>query len=256
MKIHGMQRRISQLLLLAVFACNLANSSTLTANAEPTKVTKPASVNPNRFIRDIKMFEENDERNPPSAEGTEFVGSSSIALWKSIPEDFKEWNAFGRGFGGSTIPEVTHYADRIITNYKPARIVFYAGTNDIAELGHSGKQVFESFMTFVRFIKSKLPDAHIYFVSMSMAPSRVQWKKQYEEGNSLVRAYCKTDPKVHYINVVPFMQDRAGKPIGAYFGLDQLHMNRSGYLIWIREIKKALGESSTKPPTKDPNKKA
>ena len=207
--------------------------------AENVAPASPAKIQLNRFEDSIKAYEESDKKAMPAAGGTEFIGSSTIALWRSLAEDLKDLNAFGRGFGGSTIPEATYYVDRIVTKYKPAKVVLYSGTNDIAD-GQTGKQVFASFVKFANKVRLQIPKAQIYFISMSMAPSRIQFESQFKEGNRLIENYCKRTPGLHYINLLPAMQDKEGKPLEELFGDDRLHMKRAGYEIWIRELKKAI----------------
>lgn len=227
---------VSTFVLMNVPASYGKEALPATKSAKRKELSK---VELNRFEDSIKEYEKKDKIKQVPVGGTEFVGSSSITMWESIPQDFKGLNAFGRGFGGSTIPEVTHFADRIILKYKPSRIVFYAGTNDIAE-GHSAKQVHDDFISFVKKIHSTLPQTDIYFISMSMAPSRVQWEREFKEGNQLIKKETEKNKKLHYIDIAPQMQDSSGKPLDMLFGPDRLHMVRDGYEIWIREIKKAI----------------
>lgn len=202
-------------------------------------LAETAKIELNRFEDSIKAYEIADRKQMPPLGGTEFLGSSSIAMWDTIAQDFPGWKAFGRGFGGSTIPESTYYADRIVIKYKPKRIIFYAGTNDIAD-GHSAKDVLEEFKKFVKKIQSALPSTQIYFISMSMAPSRIQWEKEFIEGNKLIKEFCKTNKQLHYIDVTASMQNKDGKPVESLFRDDMLHMKRPGYEIWIAEIKRAV----------------
>jgi lysophospholipase L1-like esterase len=229
----GQKGRVLFLISALAFSCSF---KVFAENAAPPT---PAKIELNRFEDSIKAYEQGDKKNLPAPGGTEFIGSSTITLWTTIAEDLKELKAFGRGFGGSTIPEATYYVDRIVTKYKPSKVVLYSGTNDIAD-GASGKQVFANFVKFANKVRSELPKTNIYFISMSMAPSRVQFETQFKEGNKLVENYCKKTPGLHYINLLPAMQNKDGKPIEDLFGGDRLHMKRAGYEIWIRELKKAI----------------
>src|SRR5690606_33952989 len=111
----------------------------------------------NRWESSIKTFEERDgEAMPPEGAGLS-GGISSIVLW-NLEESFPDLNTINRGFGGSTIAEVNEFVDRIVTPYKPAKIVFYAGDNDIAK-GTTAEQVLEDYKTFVEKVRPALPDA-------------------------------------------------------------------------------------------------
>lgn len=193
-----------------------------------------------RFEHEIKAFEEKDRKQMPPEAGTVFVGSSTFTLWKDLEKRFSKYKAINRGFGGSTLPDINQYLQRIVLKYKPAKVVLYAGTNDIADLGHDGKQVFADFKSFFQTIEKSLPGTEIYFISMSMAPCRTQWKSSYDEGNQLIKEYAQNTEHLHYLDVIPLMRDSNGKLKKELFGLDQLHMNPQGYRLWAPVIEKAL----------------
>ena len=67
-----------------------------------------------KFESTIVKYEQEDKSNGYQEDAILFTGSSSIRRWKSMQEDFSPTPVLNRGFGGSTIPEVTYYADRII----------------------------------------------------------------------------------------------------------------------------------------------
>ena len=71
-----------------------------------------------RWEADIKKFEEADRLHPPPANAVVFVGSSSIRYWK-LADSFPGMDAINRGFGGSHLADSAHYADRIVTPYRP-----------------------------------------------------------------------------------------------------------------------------------------
>lgn len=185
-----------------------------------------------RFESEIREFEKQDAATPPAPGGTVFVGSSTIRFWKTLEQDFKEFHAINRGFGGSTFPDIDNYVERIVTKYKPSKVVVYVGTNDIAELHHSGETIFHDYQELVNKVQSKCPNAEIYFISMSMAPSRTEWAAEYDKGNELVRNYSKSTKHLHYINVLPAMRNDKGELRNELFGLDHLHMNHNGYEGW------------------------
>lgn len=217
----------------------------ISENAQ-TETAKSQSQQPpaDRFEADICAFEKQDKLHHPNTGCTVFVGSSTFTLWKNLEKNFREFHAVNRGFGGSTFPDINHYVSRIVTSYKPARIVVYAGTNDIAELHHSGAEVAEDFKKFIEQVHSVLPKAEIYFVSMSMAPCRKEFAVEYEKGNSQVQDYIKNLQNVHYVNVLPVMRTKTGELRADLFGPDNLHMNPGGYNLWTPVIKKALRENN------------
>jgi len=202
----------------------------------------PGSVDQplDRFEEEIRSFEASDSKRPRFPGGTVFIGSSTFAHAASrIESEFADMNAICRAFGGSTIPEINHYLTRVVLKYQPARICFYAGTNDIAD-GHRGRRVYRDFLAFVKSTQTALPQVEIFFVSMSAAPSRLQWVHQYIVGNRLVRYLTCCVNNLHYIDVVPVMYDEQGNFHGDWFLEDQLHMNSHGYDAWFPIIRRSL----------------
>lgn len=230
-------------LLLIFSAVRVSIGKAFAANPQPNK---PAAANANhgidlnRFEASIRAFEAQDQKQPPAHGATVFVGSSTFALWTNLEHEFKDLGAINRGFGGSTIPEVNHYSDRIVLKYKPKRVVFYAGTNDIGELNHSGQQVAQDFEKFVGIVHGKLPNTDVYFISLSVAPIRLQNASEFRDGNQRILAYCQKNPRVHYIDVTPVMREKDGRLKEELFGPDRLHMNEKGYALWIPVIRQAL----------------
>jgi lysophospholipase L1-like esterase len=234
-------RIFTSLLCLALVVLLAARLTMAKVSASgPTKVERAQKIDIKRFEDSISRFEADDRRNPPRAGSTLFVGSSTIANWHSLADDFGNMRTLNRGFGGSTINEVTHYADRVVVKYRPARIVFYAGTNDIGELGHSGAQVHQDFVNFVETVRRDLPHTPIYFISLSVAPVRLVNASDYRAGNVLVANYCRETPNLHFIDVTKAMRESDGRLNEKLFGPDRLHMNEKGYAVWTPIIRKAL----------------
>ena len=124
----------------------------LLAFGASTVFVRSAEFDPKRWEKDIAAFEASDRTNPPPKGSVLFIGSSSIRLWKSLAADFPDLKVINRGFGGSHIPDTTHFAERIIFPYEPSKIVLYAGDNDIAG-GRSPEQVFADFKELVEKVR-------------------------------------------------------------------------------------------------------
>jgi lysophospholipase L1-like esterase len=192
-----------------------------------------------RFESEIKAYEKGDKTRPVKPGETLFVGSSTFRLWRNLETEFQDLHAVNRAFGGATIDEINHYADRIVIPYKPSRIVFYAGTNDLAE-GDSAKDVYEDFLQFERIVHKKLPGTKIYFVSVSPGPSRLKLQKRYDETNALVSAEARRSNRFKFVDIRPVMYDGKGKLKANLFGFDRLHMNAAGQDAWEPIIRNAL----------------
>lgn len=184
----------------------------------------------------IAAFEAADRANPPPQHAVLFIGSSSIEHWKSVAADFPDVKVINRGFGGSVLSDSTYFADRIIKPYHPRAIVLYAGDNDIY-YGHSAQQVRDDFAAFVHKVRAFDPGVAIAFVSIKPSMARKNLLSQIKQANELVRNYAATQKNVTYIDVFTPMLGADGQPQWKWFGADGLHMNRTGYALWIGLLK-------------------
>lgn len=184
----------------------------------------------------IAAFEASDRANPPPQGAVLFIGSSSIEHWKSVAADFPEVKVINRGFGGSELGDSTYFADRIVAPYHPRAIVLYAGDNDLY-YGHTPQQVRDDFAAFVNKVRSFDPHVSIAFVSIKPSVARQSLLLQIKQSNDLIRAYAASQKNVTYIDTFTPMLGADGQPQQKWFGPDGLHMNRSGYALWIGIIK-------------------
>src|SRR5436305_22505 len=77
-----------------------------------------------KWEKEIAAYERSDRTNPPPKGAIVFTGASAIRRWTSLTEDFAGYRVLNRGFGGSEIVDVTHFADRILVPYQPRMICF------------------------------------------------------------------------------------------------------------------------------------
>lgn len=196
------------------------------------------------FEADIEKFEAADRINPPKPGGILFIGSSSIVRWTTLSTGFPGYNVINRGFGGSSISDSVRYADRIATPYKPKFIVFFAGTNDIND-GKSAETVFHDYQAFVGEVRAKLPGERILFISITPAPSRQAKWPVMKEANRLIHDFCSHDKNLLYLDEWnQFLTPEQG-PRPELFVQDQLHMNPSGYAIWVKDLKPIVDREIT-----------
>jgi lysophospholipase L1-like esterase len=188
------------------------------------------SLDPARFEPEIATFEKWDRQNAVPRDAILFVGSSSIRLWQTA-ESFPDLPVINRGFGGSTIADVNHFADRIVFKYKPRVIVFYAGDNDIAA-GRSPDKVFADFERFANMVELRLPHTQIVFLSIKPSPSRWKLWPQSQTVNARVKELMKNNDRLTYIDVATPLLGPDGQPRKELFRDDGLHLNPSGYKLW------------------------
>ena len=222
-----------------LFSCKGENKPV--SNAAGMTATQQLNPNLKRFRAEIDKFAEADKTKMPEIGQTLFVGSSSIRMWDSLEVDMAPMKVINRGFGGSTLPEVIHYADQIIFPYRPTKIVLYCGENDISE-GASPLKVFRSFKQLVRRIRTKLPETEIYYLPMK--PSIARWNlwSDYQKGNQLIEKFIAAQKGLNYLDITPSMLTETGQIDSTIFIEDGLHMNRKGYEAWRDIVKEKLKE--------------
>ena len=215
-------------ILAGVIACGFVPTACVVA--EPAVVR--GAPDPARFDSEIAAFDKWDRQNAVPPDAVLFVGSSSIRMWQTA-ESFPNLPVINRGFGGSHISDVNHFADRIVLKYKPRTVVFYAGDNDIAA-GKSPRQVADDFQTFANLIHNRAPEARIVYLPIK--PSTARWKlwPQMKRANALVEALSKNDDRLLYIDIATPMLGADGQPRDELFLDDGLHLNATGYRLWTK----------------------
>ncbi|MFM8359244.1 MAG: GDSL-type esterase/lipase family protein [Verrucomicrobiota bacterium] len=188
-----------------------------------------------RLAEEIRAFATLDAAHPPAPGGIVFVGSSSIRGWRTLVGDFPGYPVINRGFGGSTLPDVNEYFDRLVAALKPRAVVLYAGDNDLAG-GRTVDQVEGDFREFARRMAESLPEARAAFVAIKPSPAREAWLAAQREANRRIREWIGGHPRWGYVDVFTPMLDSRGRPEPLYFGRDRLHLNANGYAVWRREI--------------------
>jgi len=207
--------------------------------AKPAAETPAKPTGPERWEPTIQKFEAADKESPPPQGAILFVGSSTFTMWKTLAEDLKPLVVVNRGFGGSTIPDVLRYIDRIVIPYKPRQIVFYAGDHDL-QSNRKAEQILADFQAFVEKVRKALPETKIHFVSIKPSPSRARVWDEAQKANRMVREFTEKTAGLAFIDTTKPMLDADGKPKPEIFLKDMLHMNRQGYELWIPIIKSAL----------------
>lgn len=196
---------------------------------------KSTATKPPPYEKDIEAFEKADKQNSPPQHANLFVGSSTIRFWNTLSTDFPNAKTINRGFGGSQMSDLDRFADRIVIPYHPDHIFMYEGDNDIAA-GKSPQRVFADFEDLAGKVHAALPDTDLYYLSIKPSPSRTKFMEKDKETNALIEAYCKSHEHFHYIDTWSLVVDAEGKPRPELFRPDMLHMNRSGYELWVKKI--------------------
>ena len=229
-----MRPSVRVLLLLVVgVACAPAQRPAVEVPGASAARRLPIAVD--RSEAEIRAFEASDRATPPPAGGIVFYGSSSIRLWRTLATDFPGVPVLNRGFGGSTLPEATHYLARAVLPHRPRTLVLYEGDNDLT-FGWGPQQVAADYANFVRVVRNALPATRIVFISVKPSPSRWRMVDQQREVNRLVRAIVARDTLQTFVDVFTPMLGVNGRPRPELFVADSLHMTPAGYVVWREQV--------------------
>lgn len=185
------------------------------------------------FINEIRAFRRADSTSMPPQNAILLIGSSSFTNWKDVAKYFPEHTIINRGFGGSSLPHMTIYAEDIIFKYNPKQILIYCGENDLTG-GPSitADTIFNRVKKLHQLIRSRYKKVPIAYISMKPSPSREKYLETMQKGNALIKAFMEHEKRSSYIDVYSSMLDANGKILTNIFLSDKLHMNAEGYKIW------------------------
>ncbi len=215
----------------------------------PPPAEEPNWPDPTRFEDAIAEFEQQDAEEFPPPGAILAIGSSSMRGWHgTIQRDlgFEEVLGEGRlrfiprGFGGSFISDVIHYADRIVLPYEPVAILLYEGDNDVT-YGIEPEDIAAAYVEFFEMVHEELPDTRIFVLSVKPSPARWDVWPQMQETNELLEDICGQDERLIFIDVATPMLGEDGEPREELYLSDMLHMNEEGYRVWTEAVRPVLG---------------
>jgi lysophospholipase L1-like esterase len=192
-----------------------------------------AQGSPPPFQKDVDAFVVQDRRQAPPANPVLLIGSSSFTFWKDVQQAFPGFPILNRGFGGSSLTDLIHFAPEIIFAYTPRQIIIYCGENDLAATPPAGpKLVLQRFRKLFNMIRNRWPEMPIVYISIKPSPSRWQLEPEFVEANRRISAFLHNKKNAIFLDVHTAMLDSRGETRPELYINDRLHMNAQGYAIW------------------------
>lgn len=189
------------------------------------------------FFDEVQAYRKQDSISVPPRNAILFIGSSSFRLWKNMQDDFPGYTIINRGLGGSSLPDIIHYADEMIFAYKPKQIIIYCGDNDLAASDTvTAETVVKRFGDLFELIRNRKPGIPVVYVSIKPSPSRERLLPAMMLANKTIKEFLKTKPHTAFADVFSEMMSSDGKIRTDIFLEDKLHMNAKGYATWIKTI--------------------
>jgi lysophospholipase L1-like esterase len=175
--------------------------------AQPARKASDPEVKWNKAITKI----EEKLKDQPFKEGSVmFAGASGATRWK-LENYFPGKGYANVAFGGSRISDNIHFAPRIEQKYKPGKIVFFGGGNDLAS-GLTPELMLKDYQAYVAAVHMSASKCKILFISIRPTIRREsKWATQ-QKANKLIQEYCSKDPRLTFLDVTKDLLDKDGKP--------------------------------------------
>ena len=192
----------------------------------------------NDFSFEIKKLISKVEYNKKMKAPIIFYGSSTIRLWKSLNKDFKKINVINLGFGGAYIDSLSKNFNLLINFSNPKAIVIYLGGNDL-NLNLSPKEIIFKIKKFVEKINLRYPYTKIGYITIKPSIEREKKLANIKQINKGIKIISKDFPNLIYIDVYDKLLNK-GKVTSKFLLQDGLHLNKEGYRILAKAVKKKL----------------
>lgn len=214
-----------------------------TANAQEPELDPSIA----KWEKHIAKLEQLDLAQPKAEQAILFYGSSSIGRWTTIVDDMAPWPTIRRGYGGAKLPDVIHYAPRMVgphvgvENANRCRAVVLFVANDITDKNNSTPaEVANRFTRLHQWIRQQDSTVPVFWIEITPTQKRwAQWPK-ISEATKQIAQVIDTDKNTHLIATAGAYLGLDGRPRAELFVKDRLHLNESGYQLWASLIKAQL----------------
>lgn len=171
---------------------------------------------------------------PPPPEGSVLcIGSSHMALWKTIQTDLAPLHVYNYGIGGS---KMSHAAELFVPNFvipfKPRAVILYEGSNDL-NANQTPEEILKHFRSVYRQIHEALPQTRLYVLGIVPSPGKRfdRWDA-IKETNALIQQESKENPWIKFLDTTTPLITQKGMPRPECFLENDIHMNETGYEVW------------------------
>ena len=162
---------------------------------------------------------------------TVVTGSSTIRMWRSLPEISGREVVLNTGFGGSKAADLERYLFPLVLKFDPKRVFIYEGDNDLWA-GVAPEEILASLDRIVTRIQLAAPNTKIYLIGAKPSPSRWAKKDLYQSFNQQLEKYSQRKEGVSFIDTWAALTDSDGNTRPELYIKDQLHLNEAGYILW------------------------
>lgn len=214
------------------------------AAAQETKIDPSIA----KWEKQIVQLEQAQATNPKTKDNIVFYGSSSIRRWENLAADMAPWPTVRRGYGGAKLPDIIHYAPRLLSphlgvdNPNRCRAVVAFVANDINGKGSSATpaDVAKRFGRLHKWIRDQDPTVPLFWIEVTPTLKRWAVWPEIADATKRIAKIAEGDNHAHLIATAGAYLGVDGKPRVEFFAEDQMHLNETGYQLWSALIKTQL----------------
>lgn len=183
------------------------------------------------YEQEVREMERRLRDFPPSAGLVAFYGSSSMRMWESLEDDFRDVGVLNLAFDGSTLEACVWFFERLVVPCHPRSLVCYAGDNDLGD-GRTPDEVVMSFRKLLAMVDTYFPPIPFTMLSIKPSPSRWHLVDKIRYTNEAIRRDILDRGNGHFIDIFSAMLGSDCLPDDSLFLEDGLHVSPKGYLVW------------------------
>lgn len=175
------------------------------------------------------------------AEDTVFIGDSFFEFWankvnidEKFDDAFANYSTLNLGISATTTHDWRVISLNIIeqTTVQPKNIVLNIGINNVDDDKEGGKTCGRNIQLLIEDYLKAYPETNIYYFSITRCSGTFASKwESHEISNNYMKAYCETQEKVHYLDVMALYGDNYAR-----YEQDGLHPNQEGYNLFKQLI--------------------
>lgn len=128
-----------------------------------------------------------------------------------------------------------------VTKRNPKTIVLMVGINDVAA-GSSSSEIIEKAMQVIERIETELPDTRI--VLCDTLPSLRYPLSVIEKVNRGYASLSDIYTNITYLPLMELYMNSDGTVNAELFSNDNVHLNGSGYSVWLNELRNIFSEQN------------
>jgi lysophospholipase L1-like esterase len=185
----------------------------------------------------VARYTAQDDLAPPLPGQLAVVGSSSIRRWETATAELAPWGVVQRGLGGSRIVDIAVLAPTLIHRHRPAAVLLFAGTNDLA-FGATPASVVDAWRCLAQTTRAALGPTPMLFIAITPTPARWANQAAVDATNAAVRAL--SHPDLIFIDSASAFLATGQPPAADLFVSDGLHLSEAGYALWSDAIVAAV----------------